>query len=394
MSPERQPRRQVRVLDVARHGNDPRIAAFAIDSPQRGAVSPGAGIEISGWVIGEREPVVGVRILNHDQMGTTHPLDVPRPDVAGDYPALPLARKSGFLCWTGLAAEVGETSLVVQAILADETSIDLATVRLDLTAVEIETGPDFRLVDRPDFLIIGTQRGGTTSLHAYLGAHSQITLPETKEIHYLTDRHARGEDWYRGQFPARLPAGYLTGEATPYALFHPLAPRRLAQTAPDAKLIVLLRNPVERAYSHYLMERQRGDEPLDFAAALDAEATRLAGEEARLVTDPAYASRPHKHFSYQARGDYTHQLRRWFATFPQEQMLILRSEDLYARTADTFTTVTAFLGLPPGEDIPFAVYNRNTGPPLSLAMRERLVAHFAPANAALADLLGWDPGWT
>ena len=115
--------------------------------------------------------------------------------------------------------------------------------------------PGNRAVTAPDFVIIGTQRGGTTSLHAYLGAHPQVQTPATKELHFITDRYERGLDWYLGQFPAELAPDVITGEATPYALFHPLAPRRLREIAPAARLIALLRNPVDRAYSQYLLER-------------------------------------------------------------------------------------------------------------------------------------------
>ena len=246
----------------------------------------------------------------------------------------------------------------------------------------------------PDFVIIGTQRGGTTSLHAYLSAHPQVITPATKELHFLTDRYERGLDWYLGQFPGELPPDVITGEATPYALFHPLAPRRLREIAPAAKLIVLLRNPVDRAYSHFLLERSRGEETLDFAAALDAELERLDGEEARLARDPAYVSDPHKHASYMARGEYVRQLERWFGVFPQEQILVVRSEDLYERTAETFARVADFLAINPDLNIPFTTHNQTSGSPLDPAIRRRLSEHFAPFNARFADLLGWDPGWS
>ena len=207
----------------------------------------------------------------------------------------------------------------VEGVVADGGSVGIAQIRGRVTDVPHVPNPGNRVIAAPDFVIIGTQRGGTTSLHAYLSAHPQVITPVTKELHFLTDRYERGLDWYLGQFPRELPPDVITGEATPYALFHPLAPRRLLETAPAAKSIVLLRNPVERAYSHFLLERSRGEETLDFAAALDAELERLDGEEARLARDPAYVSHPHKHASYMARGEYVRQLERWFGVFPREQ---------------------------------------------------------------------------
>jgi hypothetical protein len=220
-----------------------------------------------------------------------------------------------------------------------------------------------------------------------------VETPATKELHFVTDRYERGLDWYLGQFPAELPAETITGEATPYALFHPLAPRRFAEIAPVARLIALLRNPVDRAYSHYLLERSRGIEMLDFAAALDAEPERLDGEEARLARDPAYVSFPHKHASYMARGEYARQLERWFDVFSREQILAIRSEDLFERSSETFTRIADFLEISPNMPIPFATHNQTSGLPLDPAVRRRLSAHFAPFNAQLAELLGWDPDW-
>jgi hypothetical protein len=167
----------------------------------------------------------------------------------------------------------------------------------------------------------------------------------------------------------------------------------LREIAPEARLIVLLRNPVDRAYSHFLLERSRGDETLEFAAALDAEPERLHGEEAKLSRDPSYISKAHKHASYLARGNYARQLERWFDAFPREQVHIVRSEDLYQRSAETLSRVTAFLGISPVPSMPFAVHNQTSGPPLEPAIRRRLSEHFAPLNARLAELLGWDPGW-
>jgi hypothetical protein len=220
-----------------------------------------------------------------------------------------------------------------------------------------------------------------------------VRAPATKELHFLTDRFARGRDWYIGQFPPCLAPGEITGESTPYALFHPLVPPRLHAVAPHAKLIVLLRNPVDRAYSHYLLEQSRGDETLTFAEAIAAETSRLAGEEDRLLADPTYLSPAHKHASYLARGDYAPQLERWFASFPREQILILRSEDLYQRTAETFACVTEFLGLPAATDVQFAAHNQSTGPKLEAAIHDRLSQHFAPRNERLARVLDWDATW-
>lgn len=381
------------VKRVERHDPGPAIAAFAIDAPLEGSRTPGAGLEIDGWVIGADTPVAAIQVRAESGDTPRHPLSGRRPDVANDYPAFPHAASSGFFFWHHLGIEPDSWSVAVEAVLPDGERRPLATVTGFTDREPCSPGSGHRLVDGPDFVIIGTQRGGTTSLHAFLNAHPHVVTPAKKELHFLTDRHGRGRDWYLGQFPAELPWGILTGEATPYALFHPLAPTRLQQVAPQAKLIALLRNPVDRAYSQYLMESARGDEVLSFRDALAAESTRLAGEEERLVTDPAYISWAHNHLSYVRRGEYASQLERWFDHFPREQFMLLRSEDLYQQPDATLDRVTAFLGLPPGETGHFTAHNRSSGPPLDAEIRARLARHFAPWNERLADLLGWDPQW-
>jgi hypothetical protein len=369
------------------------VHAFAIDTPIAGERTPGAGVEINGWVIGQSGPLVGVRAVSNDGTGDIHPLDVRRPDVAVDYPKTPHADASGFSFWLPLPDCEGPWRVTIEALPAAGQPVNLVELRGEIIRERraLETG--MRHVRAPDFAIIGTQRGGTTSLHAYLSAHPMVQTPPTKELHFVTDRFARGHDWYLGQFPSQLKSDTLTGESTPYALSHPLAAQRLHAVAPDTKLIVLLRNPIDRAYSHYLLERSRGDESLSFAEALDAEEARLAGEEERLIADPSHVSAAHKHASYMSRGNYAPQLARWFAVYPRAQFLVLRSEDLYERTAATFARVEAFLGLPAAEDIPFVAHNPTAGPPLDPVIRDRLARHFAPLNERLGRLLGWDMTW-
>jgi hypothetical protein len=372
---------------------DTAVTAFVIDQPRQGDRSPGTGLELNGWVIGRDAPVRGIRTSSSGQQGIVHPVGVQRPDVAAVYPDHPDAGFCGFSAWVSIDPRRRDWQIDVEGVVADGGTVGIAQIRGRVTNVPHVPTPGNRVIAAPDFVIIGTQRGGTTSLHAYLSAHSQVITPATKELHFFTDRYERGLDWYLGQFPRDLPPDVITGEATPYALFHPMAPRRLLATAPAAKSIVLLRNPVERAYSHFLLERSRGEETLDFTAALDAELERLDGEEARLVRDPAYVSHPHKHASYVARGEYVRQLEHWFGVFPQEQMLVVRSEELYERSAETFARVADFLAIDRDPDISFTAHNQTSGPPLDPAIRRRLSEHFAPFNARLTDLLGWDPGW-
>src|SRR5207302_2712863 len=135
---------------------------------------------------------------------------------------------------------------------------------------------------------------------------------------------------------------FITGEASPYYLFHPHAPARAALVVPKTKLIVLLRNPVERAYSHYYHNIKHRWETLSFEEALAQEETRTRDEGQRLAADPHYNSYNHQHYSYLARGIYADQLQRWMDYFPKEQFFILKSEDFYATPDMKLTEIFMF----------------------------------------------------
>jgi len=246
----------------------------------------------------------------------------------------------------------------------------------------------------PDFLVLGAQKAGTTALYEYLRRHPQISGPSWKEVSFF-DRHwARGESWYRGNFPnvART-RGKHVGEASPSYVFHPLAPRRVQEVVPEARLIVLVRNPVDRALSQYNHEVALGWEPLPFEEALDAEEERLRGEQERMAADPRYFSREWWSHTYKARGRYAEQLERWLAVFPREQLLVLPSDDLGSDPARAHAQVLEFLGASPQRlDSYPRVYEREYEP-MKPETREGLAAAFEEPNRRLYELLGRDLGW-
>ena len=246
----------------------------------------------------------------------------------------------------------------------------------------------------PDFLIIGAQKAGTTALYAYLREHPQITGPSWKEVSFFDRHYGRGEAWYRGNFPNTLRArGGLVGEASPSYLFHPLAPERDAGLVPEAKLVALVRNPVDRAFSHYQHEVALGREPRSFEDALVAEDERLRGEEDRIVADPAYFSHAWWNYTYRARGRYAEQLERWLAVFPREQLLVMPSEELLAEPEQAHGRVLGFLGAGPHRlDAYPRVFERQYEP-MRPETRLRLAAEFAEPNRRLYELLGRNLGW-
>jgi hypothetical protein len=259
----------------------------------------------------------------------------------------------------------------------------------------------------PDFLIIGTKRGGTTSLWNYLIRHPLVPrlFPawNTKTSHYFEDNWTRGEAWYRSHFPTAGQRAALerrhggpsrVGEAAPLYMFHPLAPTRVRALLPEVRLIVLLRDPVERAYSHWKERRTQGTEPLDFAEALAREDERTAGERERLIAEPTYVSQAYDWYTYRARGRYLEHLGPWLDLFAPEQLLILPSEQLYREPGATYARALDFLGLPSHDLGHYAVYNDRRSAPMDPGVRAELTEYFRPHNAALEDRLGLRFDWS
>jgi hypothetical protein len=237
----------------------------------------------------------------------------------------------------------------------------------------------------PDFIIVGTQRGGTTSLYRYLTAHPEIGQAFRKEVHFFDRYFDKGLDWYLAHFPLRgeFP---VVGEASPYYLFHPAAPARILAAVPQAKFIVLLRNPVDRAYSQYHMKVDRGLETLSFGEAIEREPERLAVSDDPL--DPAW-----RHHSYLARGVYVDQIRRWFDCFPRDRFLIFKSEDFYAEPLPMLHQTQAFLGVSAHSPATLKIHHQADYVELDPATRRRVADYFVPHNRQLYDLLGRDFGW-
>lgn len=244
----------------------------------------------------------------------------------------------------------------------------------------------------PDYLIIGGQRCGTTSLYAYLIEHPAVRPAAVKEVHYFDLFYRRGLEWYREQFPAPA-AGTVTGEASPYYSIHPHAPRRIAATLPHAKIIVLVRNPVDRAYSHYLHEVGMACETLPFVEALEREEQRLRGELERMQADEHYASFNHQHYSYLLRGRYIEQLRAWAPVVPRGHLLLIQSEEFFAEPAHVLARVFGFLGVEDRPSPAYAPWNETVAEPMEPGVRARLQQYFAPFNRQLYELLGADLGW-
>jgi len=196
--------------------------------------------------------------------------------------------------------------------------------------------------ERVAFLIAGVQKGGTTALFDYLGEESGLSLPPTKELHFFDDET---QDWARpdiGAYHANFAPfdGRPRGEATPIYTYWPGSLERIAAYNPAMKLIVMLRDPVERAWSHWRMEYARGVETQPFGWCV------RQGRQRLFEADPWGF---HRELSYVERGYYGEQMAQLFGLFPREQALVLRSEDLRRDPGLALAAVRAFLGLPAGQ---------------------------------------------
>jgi Sulfotransferase domain len=255
----------------------------------------------------------------------------------------------------------------------------------------------------PDFVIIGGKKCGTTFLYHLLGQHPLVEPAASKELHFFDALFDEGIEWYRQCFPApRWEDGRrtITGEASPYMANRP-APERMAKVVPEARLIALLRNPVERTYSDYQMVTRKDREHKTFEEAIGLrepaeageartvgkEGVNSEGEDANLDDDSEYLS----------RSRYAEHLLRWSEFFPREQMLVLKCEDFFDNPKQTLKVVLEFLGLPEWEPEPSKLENkRNAGryeDDMDPTTRGRLEEYFEPHNRRLYDYLGKDFGW-
>ena len=285
----------------------------------------------------------------------------------------------------------------------------------------------------PDFLCIGAMRCGSTTLWELLGRHGRVFLPRTKELHYFDNREGafdRGPGWYARHFEAADPA-QLVGECTPKYFYLDDARRRIQRLLPEAKFVLILRDPVKRAWSHYWFRARQGHEWLGFCDALDAEQDRLAR------TDDAHEK---YRFAYTTVGQYAWNLEQWDNDVGRQRLCVILLEDLLANPSATIARVFAHLGLVPEEGVdweelphknaaswprhlwlhrlakrqmawaphrsrPWHRLARRLGrcvrdlnlspgtPPMPVAVRERLVAAFEQSNQKVAQRLGRQLPW-
>jgi len=252
----------------------------------------------------------------------------------------------------------------------------------------------------PDFIIIGAQKSGTSSLYYYLGQHAHLISSYVKEVHFFdgglnpnVDDFKKGQAWYRSHFPLKrdISKHQKSFEASPLYIFNPLAPKRISELVPKVKLIVVLRNPVERAISHYFHEKRKGRESLPVREALLAEEKRLKP----VIDKQDYKNDIFTHHSYKSRGLYNEQIKRYLKYFPMSNILLVSSEKLFTEPYDTLRRVFQFVGVDTESTVkdlePRNVASNRSE--INPGVYEYLNDYFRPHNQALYELVGENYGW-
>jgi len=249
----------------------------------------------------------------------------------------------------------------------------------------------------PSFLLVGGQRCGTTSLYRALLQHpSIVSATFHKGVNYFDVNYERGPRWYRGHFPLRRPGtttGPLAFDASGYYMFHPHAPRRIVHDLPDVKIVAMVRDPVERAYSAYQHELMRGFETEQFATALELEDDRVLPELERMLNDESYQSSTHRHQAYRRRGEYAQQLQPFISALGPTHVFVMESERFFEDPQHEYAGLLQFLRLAEVGTTRFDRYNARARSPLDEGLRQELRDHFASHDDALAGLLGRQPRW-
>ncbi|WP_019507957.1 tetratricopeptide repeat protein [Pleurocapsa sp. PCC 7319] len=241
----------------------------------------------------------------------------------------------------------------------------------------------------PDFIIAGASKSGTSSIHYYLSRHPQILLSHKKEIDFYRKNFQRGIEWYLAHFPTLTDReDFLTGEATPNYLRFPEVAQRIKDTFPQVKIIILLRNPADRAISWHYHKLNTGLTNQDLASAIAEEIERLASVSETEIINTGYYN-PDNILS----SLYIYKLKPWIELLGREQFLILKSEEFYSNPHRIMAKVFKFLGLPncPLENYPQV--NAGSYNQVDSDLRETLVNYFAPYNQQLEEYLDIKFDW-
>ena len=251
----------------------------------------------------------------------------------------------------------------------------------------------------PDFLVIGVGRGGTTSLYHYMSQHPCITKSAYDEIGFFDDNFHLGLNWYRSMFPTKFHkekiikkyGKFLTYDVTPSYIRHPWIIKRILENLPNPKIIIILRNPVDRTYSHYQMSKRNGNEKRTFEDVIESDKINIQKNE-HTPKNMNYFQTVVEN-SYLARSFYEEQLQIWFKHFPKNKFLIISTEELAFSTDKSLEKIFTFLGVSNHKIFDLTKQNKADYPQMNSDTRKMLLDYFRPFNEKLYLLLGYRLDW-
>ncbi len=378
----------VKVIDVLRIAPNScgAIHAYHLDRPKKGEYYSTQNFTFSGWILGKKSPIVRLELVANAQVIQTVLLNHPRPDVLAAYPDISVAQENvGFSTAIDMSqlCDLDVSKLLIQAIFEDESKEPLVSLTFSCQTLEYNSLEHLG----PDFLIVGAMKAATSAIYDYLSAHPRVIRRYPKELHFFTLHFEQGLEWYLSQFsPIRQnkqSQPLLTGEASPTYLVDPNAPIGIHKLFPKVKVIASLRNPTDRAISHYYhqVKRVKNEKRSIEEAFSDRELEKITSNQASAT----------KH--YIQNGLYAQHLENWFQIFPREQLLILNYHELETNPDEFVKAVFAFLELQDfvPTNIEKIYANQYSQPPLEV--KQRLDEYFKPYNQTLDKLLNVEFRW-
>ena len=251
----------------------------------------------------------------------------------------------------------------------------------------------------PECFVIGVVRSGTTSLYHYLGQHPCIGPSAYDEIGYFDENYHLGINWYKSLFPTKFTRDkiikkhgkFLTYDVTPFYIYNPLVTRRIFESFPQAKIISNLRNPIDRAYSNYIIMLQDGDTTKTFEEIVKMEMDKIDKSKSKLNDESYIVDIFYENLL--ARGFYANQLEVWFEKFQKNQLLMISTEDLAQKTDHVLTKVFEFLDLPYFKIRDFTKQNKREYPLMKDETRKLLIEFYKPHNEKLYSLINQHFDW-
>ncbi|MGB7274871.1 MAG: sulfotransferase domain-containing protein [Geitlerinemataceae cyanobacterium] len=369
-------------------------------TPEGQILRDGHPLTIMGWIVGKTSSVVAVEIAAGTEIVATLPTDLPRAKLMERFGDVAKEQGVNF----GFREEISVDRLPQADRLVVKAVFDSGK-RVPIGSIHLETRTAKSLVDSgigPDFIIIGAMKAATTAIYDYLQQHPNVIHRLPKELHFFSQpqHYAKGWSWYLSNFKAKVKPDYdsqfILGEASPSYLLDPEVPARIKAFYPSVKFIVSLRNPTDRAISHYYHQvKRQKDELRSIEEAFSEKAIEQCIEATSSLGNHLTKLRQHqtwKTFRYLYFGQYASQLEQWFEFFPRDRILILNQGDLEKEPEQFIQKLFQFLELPDRKIAIDRVYT-NTYPDTHLDIVNRLNEYFKPFNQQLEKLLDREFNW-